>query len=109
MGSTANGPGHASPYFSSEYPPFVRSLRLAPTVSAFLAVAGDPMLIQSTNPACDFRTPICGSAAVPSLPAEMTMSMSLWLYAKSSTSSEFTRYDDFVGAPQLLLWIRAPR
>ena len=63
--------------------PSVRSLRLAPTVSAFLHDAGELIDSQSTKPAADFF----GAAAVPALPAAITTSMSGWLRTNSSTSS----------------------
>ena len=63
--------------------PSGRSLRLAPTVIAFLLEAGEQMESQSTNPASDFL----GWKLEPALPAAITISMSLRLLANSSTSS----------------------
>src|ERR1700710_1031756 len=66
--------------------PSVRSLRLAPTVSAFLHDAGELIDSQSTKPAADFF----GAAAVPALPAAITTSMSGFLWTNSSTSFLFS-------------------
>jgi hypothetical protein len=74
------------PYVRPESPPVVRLLRAAPTVSAFLHDAGEPIESQSTKPGAELN----GLAAVPSLPAAMTMSMSRRSAAYASTSLEST-------------------
>src|SRR6202035_2247946 len=54
IGPDGKAAGHAVPQVIVLSPPLVRSLRLAPTVSAFLAVAGAPIESQSTKPGGEF-------------------------------------------------------
>ena len=77
----------------------------APTMSAFLHEAGEPIESQSTKPRCE----LSGFAAVPSLPAEITINMSRWVATNSSTSVESIVYIEPVAEPQLLLWILRAR
>jgi hypothetical protein len=73
---------------------------LAPTVRQFLAVPGDPMESSSITP--------LPSVSTPSFPAENRMSMSGCSHMNRSTAREFWVYTPFAGAPQELVWIRAP-
>src|SRR5947207_5115063 len=50
IGGSGKFLAHACPHWKLLSPPLVRSLRLAPTVSAFLAVPGAPIESQSTKP-----------------------------------------------------------
>src|SRR5215211_2664051 len=103
IGSAGKAFGHQAPKVGSPATP-VRSLRLAPTVSAFFAVPGALTDTRSTKPGWA----VTGFAAVALLPAAITISMSGCSHTKLSTSSELTRYEPRASAPQLLLWIRAP-
>src|SRR6266511_2734249 len=103
-GGSGNSAGQAWPQVNAEIAPFVRLLRLAPTVRAFLQVAGDPIDNQSGKPTALLKR----VAACPSFPAAMTISMSRCSATNSSTSSELSVYADCVAEPQLLLWILAP-
>src|SRR5258708_30562420 len=72
IGSAGKLLDQSSPQVFELNAPSARSLRLAPTVSAFLHDAGELIDSQSTNPTAD----LLRAAAVPALPAAITTSMS---------------------------------
>src|ERR1700722_10157440 len=83
MGLVGKSEGQPSPQLTPFNAPLVRSLRLEPTVKAFLQEAGELMDSQSTNPGTAFLR----FAPEPAFPAAMTMSMSGRRRTNSSTSS----------------------